>query len=155
MSKKQGKPKVSSSPQNSVSTTKINNKNTKILFSYEYLDLNNSKYSFNDMDNRLIVQFHSDYNKKIKEYCTKDNFKKSLSEKLWKMRNHIHPIDWKDPQIRESCFTSLDTKLMEQIKDDCWQLGINSTTFRIHGFFIENVFYIVWIDPKHNLYHSK
>ena len=44
---------------------------------------------------------------------------------------------------------------MEQIKDDCWQLGINSTTFRIHGFFIENVFYVVWLDPLHMLYESK
>jgi hypothetical protein len=23
---------------------------------------------------------------------------------------------------------------------------------RVHGFFSENVFYIVWLDPEHNLY---
>ena len=84
-----------------------------------------------------------------------ENFKKNMSNKVWSKTNHIHPIDWSDPQIRESCFTSLESKLMEQVKEECWQLGINNNGFRIHGFFIENVFYVVWLDPLHQLYKRK
>ncbi|MBO5142952.1 MAG: hypothetical protein J6C46_08225 [Clostridia bacterium] len=66
----------------------------------------------------------------------------------------MHPIDWSDSKIREKSFSSLSSELMEQISDECWQLGITSE-FRIHGFFIDNVFYVVWLDPLHQLYESK
>lgn len=110
---------------------------------------------------KLYIEYSNNYGQvskykgKLDEYGKIENFRKNLSDKNYKKRNHIHPINWKDPQIREKCFTSLDTNLMSQIKDDCWQLGIDNHTFRIHGFFIENVFYIVWLDPLHNLYHKK
>lgn len=155
MGKKKTNPKISFQPQEKIKTTDITTANKKIAFSYEYIDLNNSKYSFEGMDNKQIIRFHNDFHKKVCEYCQKKDFKKSLSEKLWKSHNHIHPIDWSDKQIREAKFTSLDSKLMEQVKDECWQLGINNNGFRIHGFFIENIFYIVWLDPLHNLYHTK
>lgn len=149
-------PKASHKPPKVVPVTDISDRSTKIVFSFEYLDMNNSKYSFEELkDTRIEKQFHSDFHKKMKEYCEKSDFKKSLSEKEWKKRNHIHPIDWSDHQIRESCFTSLNKELMEQIKNDCWQLGINNNGFRMHGFFIGNVFYIVWLDPLHRLYPSK
>ena len=147
------KPKTSSKPTNLIPITHIENKNKKILFSYEYLDLSNSKYMLNAIgDYKIYNQFVNDYLCKIQEYSTKE--KKEFSNKRWKDINHIHPIDWKAPQIREKNFTKLNSSLMEQIKEDCWQLGINSTTFRMHGFFIENVFYIVWLDPLHQLYPS-
>lgn len=44
---------------------------------------------------------------------------------------------------------------MRQIKEECWQLGINNQGFRIHGYFIENIFYVVWFDPNHNMYERK
>ncbi len=44
---------------------------------------------------------------------------------------------------------------MRQIKDECWQLGINNQGFRIHGYFIGNIFYVVWLDPNHNMYERK
>ena len=149
-------PVISSKPTKTVPITNTSNKNTKILFSYEYLDLQNSKYSFESLsDFRIVSQFHKDLYKKIQEYCSIENFKKNMSNKVWSKTNHIHPIDWSDPQIRESCFTSLESKLMEQVKEECWQLGINNNGFRIHGFFIENVFYVVWLDPLHQLYKRK
>lgn len=148
-------PKLSFKPTNEFPTTKIKN-NRKISFSFEYLDLKNNKYSFDNLDNRQIVQFNNDFNKKIKEYCEKDNFKQAMSSEIrWKNNNHIHPIDWKDNQIKESGFPTIPSNLKEQVSGDCWQLGINSTTYRIHGFFIGDIFYIVWLDPSHNLYHSK
>lgn len=148
------KPKTSSKPSKTIPTTSIENKNKKILFSYEHLDLSNSKYVLSSIgDYKIYNQFISEYFCKIQEYSKKE--KKEFSNIRWREINHIHPIDWKDSQIREDSFTKLDAKLMEEIKDDCWQLGINSTTFRMHGFFIENIFYVVWLDPYHQLYSRK
>lgn len=130
------KPKVKTKTQDKLPVTDIKNKSRKITFSYKYLDLSNSKYSMDNIsDFRKAIQFYGEYHKKLKEYSGREN--------------------WNDQQIRESCFTCLNKDLMEQVKDDCWQLGINSTTFRIHGFFVGDTFYIVWLDPLHQLYPSK
>lgn len=154
MSKK--RPKISNAPN--LPITVSNTKEDKhLVISYRYLDLNNSKYSLELLtDNRIYRQFITDFLKKIAEYSQHEDFKKYIREEgRYRDRNHIHLIDWKDKRIKESSFTCLSSDLMDQIREDCWQLGINSTTFRIHGFFIENVFYIVWLDPLHNMYYKK
>lgn len=38
---------------------------------------------------------------------------------------------------------------------DCYQLRISSAKGGIHGIFINNVFYVIWLDPLHNLYPDK
>lgn len=150
------RPKVSHKPNVIIEKTDIEDRQTNLVISYKYL-INSNKYSLDNIkDNRIKIQFYNDLITKLNEYCSFENFKKYISsDKGYAKSNHIHPIDWNDNRIREKKFTSLNEKLMEQIKDDCWQLGINSTTFRIHGFFIENVFYVVWLDPLHMLYESK
>ena len=149
------KPKISNEPQNIINTTHIEKVNQKLIISYEHLDLNNKKYSMDSItDNREKINYYNDYLKKIKEYSELENFKKDIKGR-YADRNHIHPIDWNDTRIREKSFTNLDSMLMEQIKGDCWQLGINNHSFRIHGFFISNVFYVVWLDPNHELYRRK
>lgn len=35
---------------------------------------------------------------------------------------------------------------------DCYQLRISTSKGGIHGVFVENVFYIIWVDPLHNMY---
>ncbi|NMG11911.1 hypothetical protein DP117_35700 [Brasilonema sp. UFV-L1] len=59
-----------------------------------------------------------------------------------------HPIDWID--TTESCFGFPGE---EQLVDTPYQFSISSNKHgRVHGFFIEEVFYIVWLDPNHKLY---
>lgn len=36
--------------------------------------------------------------------------------------------------------------------EDMWQIRISLSKGGIHGVFVENVFYVVWFDPLHNLY---
>ena len=36
--------------------------------------------------------------------------------------------------------------------EDMWQIRISKSKGGIHGVFSENVFYVVWFDPHHNLY---
>lgn len=35
---------------------------------------------------------------------------------------------------------------------DCYQIRISKSKGGIHGIFIENVFYVIWLDPLHNMY---
>lgn len=43
----------------------------------------------------------------------------------------------------------------EEKKENAWQFRINKTKGRIHGLFIDNIFYIHWLDPHHNMTDSK
>jgi hypothetical protein len=62
-----------------------------------------------------------------------------------------HSINWDD--TTESCFGFPGE---EQLVDTPYQFSISSNEHgRVHGFFIEEVFYIVWLDPDHNLYPNK
>lgn len=36
--------------------------------------------------------------------------------------------------------------------DDMWQIRISLSKGGIHGVFSENIFYVIWFDPHHNLY---
>ena len=35
---------------------------------------------------------------------------------------------------------------------DCYQLRISTSKGGIHGIFVENTFYVIWLDPLHNMY---
>lgn len=36
----------------------------------------------------------------------------------------------------------------------CYQIRINKGKGRVHGFLIGNTYYIIWLDPNHNMYNS-
>jgi hypothetical protein len=47
--------------------------------------------------------------------------------------------------------------LPQQLRDsEPWQFEVSSNQHgRVHGFFIGNVFQVVWLDPDHKLYPSR
>lgn len=57
----------------------------------------------------------------------------------------VHRIDWDSVKYRFN--TPMD---LEQV--DCYQFRLSQAGGRVQGFMIENRFYIVWLDPHHNLY---
>ncbi|MBE9198001.1 MULTISPECIES: hypothetical protein [unclassified Nodularia (in: cyanobacteria)] len=62
-----------------------------------------------------------------------------------------HPIKWEDTS--ESGF-GLPNE--EQLVDTPYQFSLSSNEHgRVHGFFIDEIFYIVWLDPDHLLYSAK
>ncbi|MDJ0676493.1 MAG: hypothetical protein QNJ36_14115 [Calothrix sp. MO_167.B42] len=62
-----------------------------------------------------------------------------------------HPINWE--HTSENCFGLPDE---EQLVDTPYQFSLSSNEHgRVHGFFIDEVFYIVWLDPQHLLYPGK
>ena len=62
-----------------------------------------------------------------------------------------HPIAWWD--TTESCF-GLPNE--EQLVDTPYQFSLSANAHgRVHGFFIDEVFFVVWLDPEHRLYARK
>jgi len=59
-----------------------------------------------------------------------------------------HPYTWK------SCnYTfNFDPKSLEQF--EAFQLRLDKSHGRIHGFLVGNIYYIYWLDPHHNMYDS-
>lgn len=62
-----------------------------------------------------------------------------------------HPIKWEDTS--ENGF-GLPNE--EQLVDTPYQFSLSSNEHgRVHGFLIDHVFYVVWLDPDHLLYLTK
>ncbi|WP_296231477.1 hypothetical protein [uncultured Pseudomonas sp.] len=60
-----------------------------------------------------------------------------------------HPIAWDDTTEPEG-FGHLNEQLRESRP---YQFSISSNAHgRVHGFFLDHVFHVVWLDPNHNLY---
>lgn len=60
-----------------------------------------------------------------------------------------HPIRW-DGTSEPDGFTGLAEQLRELTP---YQFSISSNEHgRVHGFFIDDVFHVVWLDPHHRLY---
>jgi hypothetical protein len=64
-----------------------------------------------------------------------------------------HDIEWEDAGVTEESF-GLNNE--EQLVDKPYQFSITQSMYgRVHGFFIEDIFFIRWIDKDHNLYDKK
>ena len=62
-----------------------------------------------------------------------------------------HPIKWEDTSENEFGLPN-----EEQLVDTPYQFSLSSTAHgRVHGFFVDEIFYIVWLDPNHLLYPAK
>lgn len=60
-----------------------------------------------------------------------------------------HPIDWNDTTEPNGFGIPNEEKIVYT----AYQFQISANEHgRVHGFFRDNVFYIVWLDPDHNLY---
>ena len=60
-----------------------------------------------------------------------------------------HPIDWRDTTEQDG-FSHLNEQLRD-LPPIQFSLSANAHG-RVHGFLIDEVFYVVWLDPAHALY---
>lgn len=62
----------------------------------------------------------------------------------------FHRVDFAKPNVSEGGF---GIPKWEQYEGDAWQFAVCSNEHgRVHGFLIENTFYVVWLDPDHKLH---
>jgi len=116
-----------------------------VRFSFKHIDLiSNPKFSLVRCDNvREYVERLIDRLKAING-MTPNEFRFSGSDAL-----RCHEIDW----VKTS-ETNGFRHLNRQLRDNTpWQFNVSLNAYgRVHGFFINNTFFIVWIDPKPLLY---
>jgi hypothetical protein len=117
-----------------------------VVFSYKYFDKETAPFNCGGTSVPWFISCTSTLNKvsgmKIEELYKEQGKRKGL---------RFHPIDWQKVPYK----FNFNETLMEQIADRSYQLSISKARGRIHGFILENVFYIVWFDPDHQLYLMK
>lgn len=113
-------------------------------FSFKYTRLTHEKFKIDDRDEKyflkLLTRLQNLSQMKKQELVT------STSAAL-----RCHTIDWRDTS--ETCFGIPNEAL---IVDKPWQFSISSNEHgRVMGFFIGDIFYVVWFDPNHDLYSGR
>ena len=114
----------------------------EVSFSFQYIREKDNKFKYSEYsekENNYFIKIVERFKEvcKMSKRCLVTSNSKSL-------RNH--KIDW--DKTTENGFG-----LTEQYDESAFQISISANKHgRVHGFYINNIFYIVWFDPKHELY---
>ncbi|WP_377155911.1 hypothetical protein ACFJIX_27700 [Roseateles sp. UC29_93] len=73
-----------------------------------------------------------------------DEFRRNR-DRAWR----IHPVQWSETTEKNG-FKHLPSEMQQYV---AWQFQLTANEHgRVHGILVEDVFYIVWLDPEHRLY---
>jgi hypothetical protein len=115
-----------------------------ITFSFKYFQDNHRKFSCNSKEAAYWLTLLERL--KALSSLTAQELRGNRSSSL-----RCHPIRWADTS--ENGF-GLPNE--EQLVDTPYQFSLSSNEHgRVHGFFIDQVFYVIWLDPNHQLYPAK
>lgn len=143
MSKKIRKTKVPKSSKFGIEPTKLKPQQG-ISFSFKYYQDNHNKFSSREKGATYWLTLID----RLKALSGLSN-QELLVNRSGTLR--CHPIKWEDTS--ENGFGLANE---EQLVDTPYQFSLSSNEHgRVHGFFIDEVFYIVWLDPDHLLYPAK
>lgn len=142
MPKRIKKPKAGKSSTSRINPTELTPKG--ISFSFKYYQQNHEKYSCSSKEAvywlTLLGRLKALSGWSAKEFSTNRN-----------AALRCHPISWET--TTENGF-GLPNE--EQLVDTPYQFSLSSNEHgRVHGFMIDEVFYIVWLDPNHLLYPAR
>ncbi len=110
-----------------------------LVFSFKHLDLDsNTKFRLNLCTHEFLGALF----KEVKRPWTVDRFCEFDNER------HSHFIYFEDT-TEPNGFPGLNEQLEPEF---FWQIALQGDwKWRIHGFLIDAIFYIVWLDPNHLL----
>lgn len=113
-----------------------------LRFSFKHLDYSHPKFKLNDQGACYFL-------------TALERLKSLSSMKLMELLHDrtralkFHSIDWNETS-EPSGFSNLNSQLRELTP---YQFSLSSNEHgRVHGFILDNVFFIVWFDPGHKLY---
>lgn len=110
-------------------------------FSFLYFDTASQLFTVNDCEPNYLGKFTERL--KALSQITPAQARNQQSSTL-----HFDKIRWEGTPVSEFGFP----KEEEIAGDEAWEFEITRNAHgRVHGFFIDETFYIVWIDPKHKL----
>ena len=121
---------------------RIENKHEKVLFSFEAVEKNEYFNLDGTCQNWAADLF--DTLQKVSGIELKDIYAGKYSGKTSPFRIHRHG------DANPPCKIPPNISL-----EDMWQIRISISKGGIHGIFSDNIFYVVWFDPQHNLYPDK
>ena len=116
-----------------------------IHFRFDHFDAEHSFFE----DSVFTPDWAKKLLKRLKTFqqCTIHQFQKDRS---FKQSQYVHEIKWDAANLG-----SFGIYKGEEYDLDAWQFGLSKAKGRIHGFFIGDFFYIVWLDPEHRLFEYK
>jgi hypothetical protein len=113
-----------------------------ITFSFKYLDSQNTKFEYEGHDGTYFVGFLD----RIKELSkwTREQLVTSFSKSI-----KGHKLEWEGSSEKRG----FNFPQAHEIIELTYQFELTRNEHgRVHGFFIRNTFYIVWLDKNHQLY---
>lgn len=141
MTKKLCKPKKNSTNSNRTLTNIDKRKtNRAFTFSFELFDRNHELFNLGCKNNNTL---NSAWYIDLLD-CFKSVNSKTFAE-LKQSLHDLHGINWKNTNTR----CPGDDQL------EYYQFRINKSKGRVIGTIVDNVFYIIWLDPHHNLTNSE
>lgn len=135
-------PKAKVSKGNRIPTANTNSQTNNVVFSFKTLD----KTKYFNLD-ATCESWSSDL---FDTLCTVSSIPVSdimagrYSGKQSPLRIHRHPNANPPSPVPNGIDIS-----------ELWQIRISLSKGGIHGIFSDNVFYVIWLDPQHNLYPSE
>lgn len=114
----------------------------EILFSWRFLDRGNKLFNMGKSDSSWFISL-LDGLQNLSRMTTSEFRLQSESKGL-----RVHHHNWD----KASAKYNFHDDWFEQNNENCYQFSISKANGRVHGFLIKNIFYIVWLDPLHNLY---
>nr|DAI12911.1 MAG TPA: hypothetical protein [Caudoviricetes sp.] len=136
-------PKINLPQGQTIPKQVISGKN-KIVFSFEHLDFSNPYYNCNGMCDKGIKNCFE----KLKAYSA------FTIEELFSNKGN-NTIRFHDIKKEDVTDWPKYLERNEQLEDSFYQISFGMSKGRAHGVIIENIFYVIWLDPHHFLYHNK
>ncbi|WP_404988154.1 hypothetical protein [Clostridium culturomicium] len=117
----------------------------RLQFSFRFLNIDNEAFNLGSMEKRRASICGEWFIELLKSFKSVSDINR---DSLISQRQHYdaHGHDWKNLDYK----FEFSEDFLEQV--ECMQYRISSSNGRVHGFIIGNTFYIVWLDPHHNLY---
>jgi hypothetical protein len=116
-------------------------RNGEVSFNFKRLYVKGDKFNYKGKDTSYFLALVE----RLRNLCSMSRMD-LLANRSSSLR--CHRIDFSESNVSEETFGILG----EDIDNDAWQLGISANAHgRIHGYFVGDVFYVVWFDPYHEL----
>lgn len=110
-----------------------------LLFSFRFFDRSHDAFNLGNTDRPWFLTLLD---------ALKDVSALTRHRLAVELKNHyrFHPHNWEKTRFKYD----LNDELLAQV--ECVQFFLTKGDGRVHGFLVGNRFYVVWLDPDHNLY---
>lgn len=118
--------------------------NKEIIFSFKFLDRLHEAFNLGNLKNVCDNWFVELLD------CLKEVSNRNWGQLINESKFDPHSHNFEKTNFKYELF---DKEALKQL--ECVQFRLSKSYGRVHGFLIDNFFYIYWLDPHHNMNDSK